>query len=450
MRKEKTKHKLLNAKHSKGITLVALIITIIVLLILAVVSIGAIKNSKIISHSQNAANEYTVAREKEQLQLVLTEWQIQKNTQGNTKTFKSIMEEELKDSDVKIEENEDGTLEVTFNKTVTTYKVAEDGTITAVSSSTEGGTDNPGGGTAMPVATIDVVVSENSTINGEAYSSSNPVIPKGFKAIDTETSSWIAEEGPQVSKGLVISDGTSEFVWIPVATLNNFARLQDGSTTNYRGVLYTWRTDNTEMSWPTDRGDREPVNLSGSISIPYQTNFNNMVESVAEYEGFYVGRYETSVNENTAQSKSDEIPINGISWNEMYTNSLTYSTSNSSLGVVSEMMWGCQWDAMLKSILNNETDANHVTSDEFANHSDGDVSNTGYTTSDVANNIYDLEGNLIEATQEATNVNYRTCRGGCYSYEGDPKGPAARTEGLTSGGSFEFIGYRLSLYVKVE
>ena len=65
MRKEKTKHKLLNAKHSRGITLVALIITIIVLLILAVVSIGAIKNSKIISHSQNAADEWKQAQENE-------------------------------------------------------------------------------------------------------------------------------------------------------------------------------------------------------------------------------------------------------------------------------------------------------------------------------------------------------------------------------------------------
>ena len=50
----------------KGITLVALIITIIVLLIIAVVAIGAVTESKIINHAQNAADTYTAEQEAEQ------------------------------------------------------------------------------------------------------------------------------------------------------------------------------------------------------------------------------------------------------------------------------------------------------------------------------------------------------------------------------------------------
>ena len=46
----------------KGITLVALIITIVVLLILAVVAIGAVKDSNIIGHAQNAATSYNKAQ----------------------------------------------------------------------------------------------------------------------------------------------------------------------------------------------------------------------------------------------------------------------------------------------------------------------------------------------------------------------------------------------------
>ena len=53
----------------KGITLVALIITIIVLLILAVVSIGAINNSRIIDHSQNAADSWTAEQEHENTEI---------------------------------------------------------------------------------------------------------------------------------------------------------------------------------------------------------------------------------------------------------------------------------------------------------------------------------------------------------------------------------------------
>lgn len=49
----------------KGITLVALIITIIVLLILAVVAIGAITDSDIIGHAENAADTYNAAQANE-------------------------------------------------------------------------------------------------------------------------------------------------------------------------------------------------------------------------------------------------------------------------------------------------------------------------------------------------------------------------------------------------
>ena len=52
-------------KLEKGITLIALIITIIVLLILAVVTIGSIKDSKIITYAQNAANGYEKSKDNE-------------------------------------------------------------------------------------------------------------------------------------------------------------------------------------------------------------------------------------------------------------------------------------------------------------------------------------------------------------------------------------------------
>lgn len=57
----------------KGITLVALIITIIVLLILAVVSIGAISNSKITDHAQNASTSWKAEQENENEQIKTAE-----------------------------------------------------------------------------------------------------------------------------------------------------------------------------------------------------------------------------------------------------------------------------------------------------------------------------------------------------------------------------------------
>ena len=53
-------------KKQNGITLIALIITIVVLLILAVVAIGAVKDSDIIGHAENAATKYNIAAKEEE------------------------------------------------------------------------------------------------------------------------------------------------------------------------------------------------------------------------------------------------------------------------------------------------------------------------------------------------------------------------------------------------
>ncbi len=70
----------------------------------------------------------------------------------------------------------------------------------------------------------------------------------------------------------------------------------------------------------------------------YQECFDKMAKSVAKNKGFYVGRYETSLNGNTVQSKVGQTPMNNIDWWKMYENSKTYSKSNTSLGVTSEMI----------------------------------------------------------------------------------------------------------------
>ena len=70
-------------KTQKGITLIALIITIVVLMILAAVTINSVKDGGIITHAQDAANDYTVASEKEQIQLGYSEYIMSK---ANNKT----------------------------------------------------------------------------------------------------------------------------------------------------------------------------------------------------------------------------------------------------------------------------------------------------------------------------------------------------------------------------
>ena len=397
-------------REQKAITLVALIITIVVLLTLAVVAIGAVNDSGIIAHAQNVATDYNRS------------------------------------------------------------KVDEESTISGYDTLIE---ESIGRGSGLGKATVGKIVEKNSTINGKAYSSTNPVIPKGFMAINVtiegHESNWDAESGPEVTEGLVISDGTSEFVWIPVSNIDDFARLQDGSETNYQGVLYdfsgTTATEKTSYGVGTT-GHREPDNLSDSTSnMPiwteslYQESFNKMVASVSKYGGFYVGRYETSLNGSVAQSKSGETPMGSVNWYRAYENSLTYSNNNTNLGVTSEMIWGCQWDAMLKFILTgNESD--HVTVSTNVSHnltraySTGGIDYTGSVTyNDIASNIYDLEGNVFEWNQMASST-MRAFSGGAWGTNGTVKpgieimlDPASTNYKFIGATYYCGLGSRLALYI---
>jgi len=403
------------SKTQKGITLIALIITIVVLLILAAVAISSITNDGILSYAQNAADNWNKAAQNEA------------NMLGDYLNYLNNM-----------------------------------------------GSGN-GGGTGIGDATVGTPVTSLSTINGQQYSANNPVIPAGFKAINTTASSWDAEDlAAEVKKGLVISDGTSEFVWIPVAELNSFARLQDGSDTNYRGVLYNWNSDATgatEYTWTsTGTSNREPANLTSSSYADnadrftlttiknawdadyYQESFNKMVESVAEYKGFYVGRYEMSINSTSGKAESVAGATSATNstdsanmWWGLYEKATTYSTS----GVISEMIWGCQYDAMLKWMKGNNINVTSTTPTDTNRGVAASKNTTRVTGSensnDILNNVYDILGNSYEWTQEAFNTHYRVSRGGYYFNSYSPSYRSGNYPTIPYGNS----GSRLTLYVEL-
>ena len=74
-------------KLEKGITLIALIITIVVLLILAVVTIGSIRESKIIEHAETAKDTYKEEQIKEEVELFNAEYLLitKRNMQDSAK-----------------------------------------------------------------------------------------------------------------------------------------------------------------------------------------------------------------------------------------------------------------------------------------------------------------------------------------------------------------------------
>jgi len=319
---------------------------------------------------------------------------------------------------------------------------------------------------------INEIAQINSTIDGKIYSSTNPIIPAGFKAINTETSHWDAESGPEVEDGLVIQDEVgNEFVWIPVNNLNAFARPIAEGSEDYRGVLYDWtKSGYPEYSWSANSTSaREPdvtskydgsylskmgvttdLNKDGKVDIidakeMLQKEFNNMVRSIDEYGGFYVGRYEMSYNVSAQSKKSTETnPITSSSayyintnmWYGLYSKAKTYTNVNNS--VQSSMIWGCQYDAMITWI----GSAAHTDIGDNRNKTD----ETGSVETDKLKNIYDLYGNRYEWTLETRGNEYRVRRGGYYNNSYSP----SRRDTYQPSVDMKPDGSRLSLYIKVQ
>ena len=308
----------------------------------------------------------------------------------------------------------------------------------------------------------------------------NIPIPQGYNYI----------KGDKIG-GAVITDAATgvektgnEFVWVPVDTLSNMAVVTSGTDANgninYRGVLYNWGTDatgNTAYDWSADSTSfREPANLSGSYdsksknsswtSTLYQEEYNKMIKSVSQYGGFYVGRYEMSLNSETknAESKYGATSANASDtdtnqWYGLYNRAKTYApeknsdnTENASQKVVSSMIWGSQYDAMLKWMKGNKinvtssspTDLSIGTTSKNTTRVTGGANNGQTVSKDKLSNIYDLLGNIREWTQEAISTAYRISRGGYYS---GSYAPSSRTDNYPAS-TFSSYGSRLTLYIK--
>jgi type II secretory pathway pseudopilin PulG len=302
----------------------------------------------------------------------------------------------------------------------------------------------------------------------------NIPIPQGYNYI----------KGDKIG-GAVITDAASgeekvgnEFVWVPVDEISKMASTDIGGTdangnTNYRGVLYNWGTDatgNTAWNWSADSTSyREPANLSSSYdsksknsswtSTLYQEEYNKMIKSVSQYGGFYVGRYEMSLNSETknAESKYGATSATAEStsakqWYGLYNKAKTYAPENASQKVVSSMIWGSQYDAILKWMKGNNinvtssspTDLSIGTTSKNTTRVTGGANNGQTVSKDKLSNIYDLLGNSLEWTQETNNTYYRVIRGGYYN---SSLAPSYRSYDCPTD-TLSYDGSRFTLYIK--
>lgn len=393
----------MNKKNQKGITLIALVITIIVILILSTVSINAVlSNQGILKSSQEIERMQNEAIEAEK--------------QSNNKTLAehtNVIENPPKDP--------------TAN---------------------------------WDTRKVDKILSEDNIF---------VPVPKGYTASTVEGEK-------KVSTGFVIKEGTNgnaktginEYVWVPVSNIddiydeeNNAGQLWDftGTTStkkaypsnknsSYREPDVVTRANEGEESTSGSEYDAVTDNLKQAglpdtstakeFKAQLQKEFENMVESVRIYGGFYIGRYETgNLSQTTAVVQKYNTDIGNQTWYTQYKLSKTIRANNN---VTTSMIWGCQWDATLRwmQTCSDEKVKNFPTnSAAYGNYSDNTLeykeSEDGETKTQVTassviptgssettniNNIYDMAGNVFDWTIETRNLTSRAYRGRNFGYKG--------------------------------
>ena len=323
----------------------------------------------------------------------------------------------------------------------------------------------------------EIVLEDNNYMHVETDASGDKVpVPKGFvgssatgeNEIDTGFVIYEGEEEVTDSNVADAQKTRNQYVWIPVPDPSTFYGTDANgkkwgkiynfstSTSNETGTTANnWSESNGVMSISdTTYGYREPDVLS-SYDTPYylkkykvsedskldflmrqEVDFNNMVDSVEKYGGFYIGRYETGdLNQDVAVVQKGNTNISNQTWYTMYKKCKTLSNNNNN--VVTGMAWGNQFDRTLmwliesgaktkEEISSNSTSwANYGNATfEYTNSSGSVVTKNsgsyvripaGSTDYTKVNNIYDLAGNVYDWTMEAYSSDYRAMRGGYYS-----------------------------------
>ena len=291
-----------------------------------------------------------------------------------------------------------------------------------------------------------------------------------------------------VDTGVVVNIKGSEFVWVPVDDVvldtSRDADLPKSSDTgtsggkgktytpmavqvgdDYKGILYNYSGSNSYLKYASNSNYqggssdyREPDVVSydtgdykseGITTDTLTSEYNAMIASILKYKGFYVARYEAGLDENknivfkdasVAENKvttADASNSETYRWYGLYKKIKTFTTDSDK--VVSSMIWGSQYDAMMNWMAKNG---------KTVGDSNSSNTNNSYTTgsksTDVVNNVYDLYGCHYEWTLQASGSNCRDLRGG---NSGSDYSPADRSYGFPIGTSSSYSS-RATLCIK--
>lgn len=297
-------------------------------------------------------------------------------------------------------------------------------------------------------------------------------IPAGFYYVGgTKTSGIVISDNVNdkdkyKNKAVVGTDLLgNQYVWIPCTTDSTSSKLQyartewgvevDGND-NSRAIKDELTLTDASVTY-SDADTANGINADVSKEIVAQIKAEKA--SVAQYGGYYIGRYEVGKNGDTAVVKYNQTPYAEITWSTAYGLAKKIITNSE---VNSYLCSSYAWDTAVNFIQNNSTAKNYATSIEGFNGNwnpqevkdpSGNVIkpagtsqqlNTGLTTQFC--NIFDMGGNEAEFTTELNPGTSETVvlRGGdCVDNR-----PAGYRWDNGSGYARIDIGFRATLFLK--
>ena len=313
---------------------------------------------------------------------------------------------------------------------------------------------------------------ENSLATPKPQPTDGVKIPAGFYYVGgTKTSGIVISDNVNdkdkyKNKAVVGTDLLgNQYVWIPCTTDNTSSDLQYTRTEwgvevdvddNSRAIKDELTLTDASVTY-SDADTANGINAEVSKEIVAQIKAEKA--SVAQYGGYYIGRYEVGRNSDTAVVKYNQTPYASITWSTAYGLAKKIITNSE---VNSYLCSSYAWDTAVNFIQNNSTAKNYSTSIEGFNGNwnpqevkdpSGNVIkpagtsqqlNTGLTTQFC--NIFDMGGNESEFTTELNPGTSETAvlRGG---YDGDC-GPAGLRWDIGSGHAGIGCGFRATLFLK--
>ena len=385
----------------------------------------------ILTQAQNASTQTEIAEAKEKAQMDIMAWQSERLENGqdatlNDETVKTILTgkdyvKELKDTSFI---STKGDHEIQYSDLYTNG-------------------NNQGGGTANAgeEVTKPSTWPENNNVKAISDGAGNTIpLPIDFYYVGgTKTEGVVISDAPNDNM-----DNTAEgnqFVWVPVDDYDDFKR-QAGYSSG------------KPATWPSNYGEADSTGVNQYLADNSMQETDTtkeesieMYESVKNYGGFYIGRFEAGQEDGNLVVKKGKTVYNNVPWSANGSNmqettgttggavelSRNFDSRYTNQSVISTLCYGVQWDATMNFI-----DPNYITNatigtpacseDSYVRDSTGqgwyeqdNVTSTGY---DEIKNIYDLAGNVSEWTMESYGTSFRVIRA-CDYYNSGSKLPSS-------------------------